>query len=162
MPNDGVFKVLNNVESLQKFKKKVEANRGFDKQSPKKVFPSVAQNSADTTIAEFLSDGEVENAYEFAKLQDKPIRFGVGQSNGKPIALAYALAEPVDLGDGFKGFVGLSLDKKNDKKEWMFIEENSRLSIGFGSPTKLGIIKEAKERLAKVSNDQKADRKSVV
>ncbi len=157
VPNDGVFKVLNNVESLQKFKKKVEVNRGFDKQSPKKVFPSVAQNSADTTIAEFLSDGEVENAYEFAKLQDKPIRFGVGQSNGKPIALAYALAEPVDLGDGFKGFVGLSLDKKNDKKEWMFIEENSRLSIGFGSPTKLGIIKEAKERLAKVSDDQKAN-----
>ncbi len=39
VPNDGVFKVLNNVESLQKFKKKVEANRGFDKQSPKKVFP---------------------------------------------------------------------------------------------------------------------------
>ena len=122
VPNDGSFKVLNSIESLQKFKKKVEANRGFDKQSPKKLFPAVPQNSIDTTIAEFLGDGEVENAYEFAKLQDRPIRFGAGQLNGKPIALAYALAESVDLGSGFKGFVGLSLDKKTDKKEWMFIE----------------------------------------
>ncbi len=157
VPNDGSFKVLNSIESLQKFKKKVEANRGFDKQSPKNLFPSVSQNSADTTIAEFLSDGETENAYEFAKLQDKPIRFAKSKDDA---VTAYGLTEPVDLGDGVTGFVGLSLDRKTVVKEWIFIEEKSRLSIGIGSKTKEGAIKDAKERLATVK-DKSALLKSV-
>ncbi len=50
------------------------------------------------------------------------------------------------------GFVGLSLDRKTVVKEWIFIEEKSRLSIGIGSKTKEGAIKDAKERLATVKD----------
>ncbi len=152
VPNDGSFKVLNSVESLEKFKKKVTTNRGFDKSSPVKLFPAVPQNSVDTTIAEFLGDGEVENAYEFAKLQAKPIGFGEG-FEGK--ITAYALTEPVDLGGGFKGFVGLSLNQKKNVKEWLFIEEVTGNKIGNVSNTKAGAIKSAKEELAGVSAEKK-------
>jgi len=40
VPNDGSFKVLKTVSALESFIKKVNVNRGFDKQSPKKLFPA--------------------------------------------------------------------------------------------------------------------------
>ena len=64
------------------------------------------------------------------------------------------MTEPVDLGGGFKGFVGLSLD--TTKKQWIFIEENTRLSIGLFDDTKDKAIKNAKDKLAGLSESDKA------
>lgn len=76
VPNDGKFKVLNTIESLQKFKGNIEKTKGFtENQKPVKPFSAPSENSPETTIMGFLNDGELENAYFFAENQKKPIRF---------------------------------------------------------------------------------------
>ena len=117
VPNDGKFKVLNTIESLQKFKDKVQKTKGFtENQKPVKPFSAPSENSPETTISNFLADGELENAYFFAENQDKPIKFGL---NGKNEPLAYFLTEPIDLGNGIKGFVGISTYPMLKSKRWL-------------------------------------------
>ena len=106
VPNDGKFKVLNTIESLQRFKANIEKTKGFtENQKPVKPFSAPSENSPETTISNFLADGELENAYFFAENQDKPIKFTLSEK-GEPIA--YFLTEPVDLGNNITGFVGIS------------------------------------------------------
>jgi hypothetical protein len=150
VPNDGKFKVLNTVESLEKFKKKVQTNRGFDKQSPVKPFPAPSQNSPETTISNFLADGELENAYFFAENQKKPIRFTL---SNKKEPIAYFLTEPVDLGNNITGFVGISTVPMSKSKRWLVIEEKSRTSIGFEEISKQAAIKSAKARLSSLKKE---------
>ncbi|MBT7306711.1 MAG: PLxRFG domain-containing protein, partial [Gammaproteobacteria bacterium] len=72
IPGDGTFKVGDSVIHLERFKKQV-----------KKLFipkgPSVPRPKAPTiatTIKDFVVDGEPMNAYELAKLAEKPLVYG--------------------------------------------------------------------------------------
>ncbi|WP_297920698.1 strawberry notch C-terminal domain-containing protein, partial [uncultured Agitococcus sp.] len=106
--------------------------------------------------------GEVENAYEFAKLQDKPIRFGVDVDTGK--IQAYALTESVDLAHGLKGFVGLSLDEHNTQnpKQWFVIEESTGRKVnGLAQGSKQSAIASAKEKLSQVKLSPDVIKKSI-
>ncbi|HQZ60654.1 MAG TPA: hypothetical protein PLQ39_13340, partial [Acinetobacter sp.] len=153
VPNDGVFKVLNNVESLQKFKKKVEANRGFDKQSPKKPSsPSeIDAQSAETTIKEFFTDQELDNAYEYSKLKGKPMRFGM---SNKGVVLPYALTETFTV-SGTEFVVGLSAQKEQTGAntygyQWRVLEPSSGFAVGRSQKTK----KEAIDAATKAITEQ--------
>ena len=142
VPGDGKFKVMNTVDGLNAFRSKVEKSSGFKAPASK---PPVMERETDTgsyTPRDALADGEYLNAYELARLQGKPLRFGVGKDHPN----AYADASDVEgLVPGFKTFVGRKAD--GSKLPWTVIEESTGLSIGDGGASKAAAIAAAKAKL---------------
>ena len=60
------------------------------------------------------------------------------------------LTEPVDLGNGIKGFVGLAANgvNKEGRKTGFQIEEKFAQAIGFGELVNRRLLSQAKERLS--------------
>ena len=83
VPGDGTFKVQKSRERLQAFRKQVQASPGFKdggqkpNTQPPEQTDTVRNGSGSTVeaIRNFLSDGDIQGAVEFAKLK------GVGDSN---------------------------------------------------------------------------------
>lgn len=141
VPGDGKFKVMNTVDGLNAFRSKVEKSSGFKAPSNN---PPVMERETDTgsyTPRDALVDGEFLNAYELARLQGNPLRFGVGNNDTK----AYTDASDVEgLIPGFKTFVGRRAD--GSKMPWAVIEESTGLSFGDGGTSKATAIASAKAK----------------
>jgi len=145
VPGDGKFKVVNTKAKLQEFRKKVDASPGFKAPATK---PPVVASETDTgsyTPRNAIDDGEYLNAYELAKLQGKPLRFGVGNEHPN----AYTDTSEVEgLIPGFKTFVGRKAGQS--KAPWIVIEESTGLSISTntaGHSSKAAAIAGAKDRM---------------
>lgn len=142
VPGDGKFKVMNTVDGLNAFRSKVEKSSGFKAPASK---PPVMERETDTgsyTPRDALAAGEYLNAYELARLQGKPLRFGVG--NDRPNA--YTDASDVDgIAPGLKTFVGRRAD--GGKSPWMVVEESTGLAIGDGGTSKAAAIAAAKAKM---------------
>lgn len=150
---DGKFTVLNEVENLQEFRKKVAANKGFDANYGKKGFTGIPFNVSTSpagTINQMLEEGEKVAAYELAKVIGKPFRFTPKVDGG---ANAFLDARDVEgMPHGVKGFVGnLRGEKENN---WMFIEATTGQSVGGAFTSADAAERGAREKLGKITKAQ--------
>ena len=146
VPGDGKFKVVNAVEKLQEFRKKVEASPGFKEPAKKPPVPSRDVVQGGYTPRDAILEGEYLNAYELAKLQGKPLKFGRARGDHPN---AFTDTSEVDgLIQGYRTFVGRIAS--DSKTPWMVIEESSGLSIGnnaAGNTSKAAAIADAKAQI---------------
>lgn len=146
VPGDGKFKVVNAVEKLQEFRKKVAASPGFQEPAKKPPVPSRDVVQGSYTPRDAILEGEYLNAYELAKLQGKPLKFGRARGDHPN---AFTDTSEVDgLIQGYRTFVGRIAS--DSKTPWMVIEESSGLSIGnnaAGNTSKAAAIADAKAQI---------------
>ncbi|MGL4260690.1 MAG: glucosaminidase domain-containing protein, partial [Afipia sp.] len=146
VPGDGKFKVVNAVEKLQEFRKKVEASPGFKEPAKKPPVPSRDVVQGSYTPRDAILEGDYLNAYELAKLQGNPLKFGRARGDHPN---AFTDTSEVDgLIQGYRTFVGRIAS--DSKTPWMVIEESSGLSIGnnaAGNTSKAAAIADAKAQI---------------
>lgn len=151
VPGDGRFKVRNTKEALRSFKEKVLASPGFkDTKRTTTSKPKAPAFSVSSMIADFLADGEHENAYYAAK--EAGVRLGFGTATGDADVNVYTDIEPVDLINGRAMFVGRRLSKVETRNKtevkayWAVIDEKSGAAI-VQANTKKEVLFKAEEAI---------------
>lgn len=151
VPGDGRFKVRNTKEALRSFKEKVLASPGFkDTKRTATSKPKAPAFSVSSMIADFLADGEYENAYYAAK--EAGVRLGFGAPTANANINVYTDIEPVDLVKGRAMFLGRRLSKVEARNKtevrtyWAVIDEKSGAAIAQAN-TKKEVLFKAEEAI---------------
>lgn len=137
IPNGGTYKILNIKSRLETFKKKVLSNPGFNDRKGGSItaIKSAPQNSTQSTINNFLADGELANAY-YASVESNT-QFVIGSTPSDKPVLFYTDIEPIKV----KGYVGdreLVIGKRyaDGKPRYQVLYPNKGVALGGSAPTK--------------------------
>lgn len=141
VPGDGKFKVANSAAKLQEFRRKVETSPGFKSPATKPPIMRSETNTGSYGPRDAILDGDYLNAYELAKLQDKPLVFSVGTNNQKPTA--YTDTSTADgIIDGISFVVGREATKDG---KWFVIEPATGILLNKnGLPSKVAALTASK------------------
>lgn len=141
VPGDGKFKVANSAAKLQEFRRKVETSPGFKNPATKPPTMRSETNTGSYGPRDAILDGDYLNAYELAKLQDKPLVFSVGTNNQKPTA--YTDTSTADgIIDGISFVVGREATKDG---KWFVIEPATGILLNKnGLPSKVAALTASK------------------
>ena len=141
VPGDGKFKVANSAAKLQEFRRKVETSPGFKNPAIKPPTMRSETNTGSYGPRDAILDGDYLNAYELAKLQDKPLVFSVGTNNQKPTA--YTDTSTADgIIDGIAFVVGREATKDG---KWFVIEPATGVLLNKnGLPSKVAALTASK------------------
>lgn len=160
VPGDGKFKVLNLKEALQRFRERIDGNPGFSKPrtpSPqtKADWQKTGRGGTEATIKEFIDDGELLTAVEYAKQIGKPLVFGQYQ-DGSSVTV-YTDSKPFEH-DGYDDFKMVSARAAGaaDKVAWAVIDLGSGMTVSSKHPTRMKAIAETHKALAKMNAEQLA------
>lgn len=136
VPGDGKFKVVNAVEKLQEFRKKVEASPGFKEPAKKPPVPSRDVVQGSYTPRDAILEGDYLNAYELAKAQGKPLVFSVSANDEPSVYTDSATADGVI--DGLAFIVARQAVKDG---KWYVIDPSTGLLVNKnGMPTKAAAL----------------------
>ena len=141
VPGDGKFKVANSAAKLQEFRRKVETSPGFKNPAIKPPIMRSETNTGSYGPRDAILEGDYLNAYELAKLQDKPLVFSVGTNNQKPTA--YTDTSTADgIIDGIAFVVGREATKDG---KWFVIEPATGILLNKnGLPSKVAALTASK------------------
>ena len=141
VPGDGKFKVANSAAKLQEFRRKVETSPGFKNPATKPPIMRSETNTGSYGPRDAILDGDYLNAYELAKLQDKPLVFSVGTNSQKPTA--YTDTSTADgIIDGIAFVVGREATKGG---KWFVIEPATGILLNKnGLPSKVAALTASK------------------
>lgn len=141
VPGDGKFKVANSAAKLQEFRRKVETSPGFKEPAKKPPIMRSETNTGSYGPRDAILEGDYLNAYELAKLQDKPLVFSAGPT-GKPPAV-YTDASTADGIIDDVAFIVARYATKDGK--WFVIEPATGLILNTnGLPSKVAALTASK------------------
>jgi hypothetical protein len=143
VPGDGKFKVANSAAKLQEFRRKVETSPGFKNPATKLPIMRSETSTGSYGPRDAILEGDYLNAYELAKLQDRPLVFSAGTA-GKPPSV-YTDASTAD---GIIDNVALIVARYATKDgKWFVIEPATGLLMNKnGLPSKVAALTATKAR----------------
>lgn len=104
VPGDGKFKVKNNKENIEKLQKKAIAATNLKVSTIKRGPSAASVSSPDVVLKNMIEDGELDNAFEYAKTKDLDpaevyaAKFrAILDKEGVEPAIAYAKENKIDL-----------------------------------------------------------------
>ena len=168
VPGDGKFKVKNNKENIEKLQKKAIAATNLKVGTIKRGPSAASVSSPDVVLKNMIEDGELDNAFEYAKTKDlDPAEVYAAKfreildKEGVEPAIAYAKENKIDLNTA-----GASMVQREALKKYFGTSEKYnefRKSLG----QKIATAKEsvqpniepgkkqtAKERIAEIHEEQ--------
>ena len=136
VPGDGTFKIPQFKGNLERFKDRIKTGVFVVGRTPKeqKVSPAdrVSGSGTESTISDFLDDGDYLTALEFAKQINKPIIFGWSNPTKQIQPIAYVEARPFKM-PGFEDFNFVSAKANFEKsRAWSIIDLSSGLAVRAG------------------------------